>query len=283
MGDDRRDRRGSGLALRIIAGACLFVTLFALGFLACAAPATTHALSSATSEFDSSPYAHDELIMLADDTRALTVDVHPDGWDAAQERMSMDIVAAAQTSASDQSSQHARWNPLIGRVDIANVDASDPDACMQAVAQMSQVSDRFALDADAFSHLHDCNRIITAAYPILLAIACVAILGLIRLFRASEIDFSRTVVISVWTLIAFMGACAIACVIDFDGFFAAFHGVFFPQGNWTFSARSLLITMLPTDFWIGMGAVWLTTTIVACIVMLVIAHRVTLRARKVRH
>lgn len=49
--------------------------------------------------------------------------------------------------------------------------------------------------------------------------------------------------------------------IDFEGLFAVFHSLFFAQGSWVFSADSLLITMYPEPFWIGMGAIWLATTI----------------------
>jgi gltX_bact: glutamyl-tRNA synthetase len=42
-------------------------------------------------------------------------------------------------------------------------------------------------------------------------------------------------------------------VADFNGFFAAFHSLFFASGTWTFSYDSLLITMYPPEFLDGDG------------------------------
>ena len=57
-------------------------------------------------------------------------------------------------------------------------------------------------------------------------------------------------------------ALVVWAVMDFNGFFTAFHSVFFPQGNWTFSATSLLITMYPEHFWVGMGIIWVISSLV---------------------
>jgi uncharacterized membrane protein len=48
----------------------------------------------------------------------------------------------------------------------------------------------------------------------------------------------------------------IAAVTDFESFFAAFHGVFFASGTWTFPYDSLLIRLFPEPFWIASGAAW---------------------------
>ena len=58
-------------------------------------------------------------------------------------------------------------------------------------------------------------------------------------------------------VVAVFALLAAWVVVDFNGFFAAFHSLFFANGTWTFSYDSLLITMYPPEFWIGMGAVWL--------------------------
>lgn len=59
-------------------------------------------------------------------------------------------------------------------------------------------------------------------------------------------------------------------VVDFNGFFAAFHSLFFASGTWTFSYDSLLITMYPPEFWMGMGAVWLAATGLLSILAIVV-------------
>ena len=74
-------------------------------------------------------------------------------------------------------------------------------------------------------------------------------------------------------LVVALAAAGLWAALDFNGLFAAFHGVFFPQGNWTFGIDSLLICMYPLGFWMGMGAVWLVTTLVACIICLAAGRR----------
>ena len=74
-------------------------------------------------------------------------------------------------------------------------------------------------------------------------------------------------------LAAFMAMCAIWAAVDFNGFFGVFHAVLFPQGNWTFPADSLLICMLPLNFWVSMGALWLAVTVLACIIAMLLGKR----------
>ena len=69
-------------------------------------------------------------------------------------------------------------------------------------------------------------------------------------------------VLGAFALIGLWGA------LDFNGLFAAFHGALFPQGNWTFPSDTLLITMYPLDFWVGMAALWLGTTAMMAILSL---------------
>ena len=71
-------------------------------------------------------------------------------------------------------------------------------------------------------------------------------------------------------VIAVFALLALWVTIDFNGFFAAFHSLFFSAGTWTFSYDSLLICMYPPDFWISMGAVWLVTTLAGCLICLII-------------
>ena len=54
-------------------------------------------------------------------------------------------------------------------------------------------------------------------------------------------------------VVAVFALLAAWVVVDFNGFFAAFHSLFFANGTWTFSYDSLLITMYPPEFWIRDG------------------------------
>lgn len=48
----------------------------------------------------------------------------------------------------------------------------------------------------------------------------------------------------------------VAGIVDFDGLFAGFHGVFFESGTWTFPYDSLLIQLFPEQFWAVSAALW---------------------------
>ena len=64
-----------------------------------------------------------------------------------------------------------------------------------------------------------------------------------------------------WLGLAVLVVLGLWGVIDFNGLFAAFHSLFFVDGTWTFNYDSLLISMYPIDFWMGMGAVWVGSAI----------------------
>ncbi|NPD31513.1 DUF1461 domain-containing protein [Eggerthellaceae bacterium zg-1084] len=61
-----------------------------------------------------------------------------------------------------------------------------------------------------------------------------------------------------------LAALGLWAAIDFMGLFTAFHQVFFAQGTWTFSARSLLICALPTELWMTLGGIWLAGMLALC-------------------
>jgi integral membrane protein (TIGR01906 family) len=56
--------------------------------------------------------------------------------------------------------------------------------------------------------------------------------------------------------LALVGVAAVAARTDFGSFFAAFHGLFFTSGTWTFPYDSLLIRLFPEPFWAASGAAW---------------------------
>ena len=55
-----------------------------------------------------------------------------------------------------------------------------------------------------------------------------------------------------FVLIAVVG---VAALIDFDGFFVAFHGVFFEGDSWQFDDTDTLLRLYPETFWIVASAV----------------------------
>ncbi|MDP2183342.1 MAG: DUF1461 domain-containing protein [Actinomycetota bacterium] len=119
------------------------------------------------------------------------------------------------------------------------------------------VGARSGFDASATAHLDDvravmeATRLATGLSAALLAVWMLAafvsrrwrvVTGALR--AAAGIAVSGTVL-----------ASAIAA-LDFDRFFAGFHGLFFETGTWTFPADTLLVQLFPEAFWVAAGVAW---------------------------
>ncbi len=268
--------RGGALANTAAALACvaLAVTLVAAGFGACCLPVTTQLLSQATSNFEDTPYAPAQLTALAVATRDFTVDDYGRsslGTQGAQDVLAQRILDAAREASGEQSPVRGRWSQAARDV-VENPPSASP--AQVAFTALAGVGDAYALDRDAVSHLEDCNRLVRTAVPMLwgaAALAAALLIALVATGRRRAAGGALTVAPAV--LVVALAAAGLWAALDFNGLFAAFHGVFFPQGNWTFGIDSLLICMYPLGFWMGMGAVWLVTTLVACIICLAAGRR----------
>lgn len=119
------------------------------------------------------------------------------------------------------------------------------------------VGGRPGFDTAAVSHLTDVRKVLRGA-----AIATGLLAGIVTVWiaiqlgrrrvgdiakalsDAAKIDLGLVVILSAWA------------VFDFEGFFSAFHGMFFSAGTWTFPYDSLLIELFPEGFWIAAGISW---------------------------
>ena len=114
----------------------------------------------------------------------------------------------------------------------------------------------------AIEHLDDVFGVLATAEPVVLGVFIAAVLTAVGVGCASgRRTFGTVLLCAGLGTIALFAILGIWAAIDFEGLFAVFHSLFFAQGSWVFSADSLLITMYPEPFWIGMGAIWLATTI----------------------
>ena len=263
-----------------IASVILAITLFAAGFGVCCLPFTTQLLSQATSDTEHAPYTPEQLTTLAIATRSFTVDDYGRstyGDVGAETALANAILQAAQSASAEGSTVADRWNtPARTAVESAASSNATSDAIFGTLAA---VSDNYALDADAVSHLQDCNVLIRTATPWLWACAVASFLVLAVLHLANKRNprctrtAARICTIAPCVLLVLLAAAAAWAATDFNGFFSAFHGVFFPQGNWTFSYDSLLICMYPIRFWMGMGAIWAAMTVLCCIASLALGRK----------
>ena len=269
----------------------LAFVLFTAGFFVCQLPITTHILSQNTSNYEDSPYALDDLNALAMASRDYTVDPRPAGASAEETHTTFNTVLmnAATHSATRylnvgktdtnelNQAKKQTWTSMMDKLGKSRPnDAFGQEDVNAVAAKMAAVGDSFALNDEAFSHLDDCNALINRIVPMVpiagaIALACFVLLLVLRRWRA----LARMLTIAPLILIVAFAFMASWAIVDFSSFFASFHGIFFPQGNWTFSYESLLICMYPSAFWMAMGALWLAGTAIASIIVLAIGLKFT--------
>lgn len=119
------------------------------------------------------------------------------------------------------------------------------------------VDGRPGFDSAMVSHLRDVRELIAgvrfaAGVVAVLVAIWLAVQGLRA--RPDLVAFAFTT--SAIVCVAVIALAAAGALTDFDTFFRAFHGVFFPGGNWSFPADALLIEIFPEMFWAAAGAVW---------------------------
>lgn len=229
-------------AAAIVAAIALAITFVAAGFAACAAfPQTTEILANAFSGMDNpdTPFSHDELVQAAVATRDYTV------------------------GSNDRDVIFSELHAINKSAETPYAEAS-PD-------ELASAPEAYTLDADALSHLDDVYGVVVVARIALIIIALLAVAACahvgVRVGRRALGGVCMAAGIGVLAVFALL---TVWVLVDFYSFFAAFHSLFFADGTWTFSYESLLITLYPPAFWMGMGGVWLATTALLSILGIVI-------------
>ena len=146
--------------------------------------------------------------------------------------------------------------------DLKNInDIQATTAATNSQNMQETVGEEYRLDSAAISHLDDCYALMQAVRIPLIVVAALAVAALAHVgVRCGRRHVGRALLCAGALTLALFLAAGAAALIDFNAFFSFFHGLFFPQGNWTFWYRSLLICSLPEGFWMGMGIIWLATT-----------------------
>lgn len=231
------------MTARVVATATLAVLLATAGLFVCSARTTTALLAQAASNEADSPYDKEALVGLAVLTRDYTVD-------GAERAATLDTIAQAAS-------------------DIAPSVAESGDKA----AALAALGERYTLTDDALDHLDDVYGVLVGARWAIAAIAAACIAAAAHVYiRCGKKEFGTVLYRAAIAVVVVFAALAAWVVVDFNGFFAAFHSLFFADGTWTFSWDSLLICMYPPAFWLGMGAVWLAVTVAACAVCFIMGR-----------
>ncbi len=250
----------------VISAAALAVSLIAAGFAACAVPdVSTKALASVYSTDDASPFTKDELVAAAVQTKHYTIDDNDKAAAYATIAAINAQEARAGTAGKGAPKIDATANYAAGELSGEQVAALE--------AAFDAASERYVLTRDAVSHLDDVFDVVQAAKWWLLAAVVAACVGCTATaFRGGKRLLGRVLAGAGVSVLAVFVLLAAWVAIDFDGFFAQFHSLFFAAGTWTFSWDSLLICMYPPEFWVGMGVIWLVVTVACCGVCITIGR-----------
>ena len=247
-----------------VTAVALAVALVALGFAACILPPVTHGLSSMFAKDDISPFSRAQLVQVADATRDYSFGAHDE---TALYRAIYEVDAAFQKSLLDAGGTVPTDFPKIDRVNSTS-------SLTQLKSASEGASELYCYAPATVAHLDDCYKLAASAFPWIIVAAAVAFVGLAfagvtgRKRRVGSIVFSAGIIV----VVAF-AALGIWAAVNFDSFFRTFHQLFFSQGNWEFPYDSLLICSLPTEFWMGMGVVWLLVTLFAAVFAIVFGRR----------
>lgn len=224
-------------------------------------------LSRLFSNFEASAYLPDDTTELAVATRDYTVQNHSAGEAAASAELAKKVLAAVATSSAKDSPKANMWK---------GIELTESKTPIVQMYELAAIDSKYALGPSELSHLQDCNKLIRLAIPILVVIAVVALAsGIFLGASAGKRSFGHALVAAPAVLLVALIGVGIWALVDFYGFFGTFHELFFPQGNWTFPAESLLICMLPTPFWIGMVALWACVSIFLTFVAVFVGRRLS--------
>ncbi len=253
--------RGIIAAVTAIALAVVFV---AVGLAACMAPPVTQSLSNMFAKDGLSPYDRSQLVQVADATRDFSFGTHDE---RALYRTIYQVCKEYEQKIADAGGVVPSDFPKLDRV-------TDMTSLPQLKSAFAGASELYCYSENTVSHLDDCYKLIARAFPWLIVALGVAIVGLVftgvvgRKHALGSVLFSAGILV----VVAFV-ALGVWAAVDFNGFFRMFHQLFFSQGNWEFPYDSLLICALPTEFWMGMGAVWLVVAIVMSVLSIVIGRK----------
>jgi integral membrane protein (TIGR01906 family) len=123
------------------------------------------------------------------------------------------------------------------------------------------VDGRDGFDESSVSHLADVRSVIAGA-----RVATGVAAGVLASAIVLALSWRRWRVLGAglrcgsYAIAASVGLLGVMGLVDFEGLFARFHGVFFESGTWTFSSDSLLIQLFPEPFWIVSAVGWTVLT-----------------------
>lgn len=202
-------------------------------------PAITDNLSRATATVDIAKFNRDQLVNMANKTRAFV---------------------ASETERND----------LYGTIEQINKEANTQYANNEG-ADFAAVDEQYSLDSKNISHLQDVRDLfanVKIAFTIC-GVGAIIFLVLIFIFCGRS-AFGRALMWSGLLILAILIILGVWAIIDFNSMFNWLHSLFFKGGTWLFSENSLMICMYPTAFWVGMASICVGTSLIASLILIIV-------------
>ena len=138
---------------------------------------------------------------------------------------------------------------------------------------------QIAITNDALAHLLDVRGVFIGLEVATTLATLLLVLSLVVLLKFGGLRvLSKPLLIGAAIPLAIALLLAAAIWIDFSGFFAALHSLFFAAGSWVFPADSLLIRALPQAFWLSCALIWAGAMALLCVSCLLLGIGVLSRA-----
>ena len=226
----------------IITGVCLFVALLGVGFAAVTyLPVVSGILTGFNCTDSVSPYDKTQLVEISQATREYTAGSHD----------SDTLMTVIQQKNKEISSGYENMS----------------------LEELKTAPEQYTLTTSQLAHLDECNTIFNIARILIIVVTVLMLAGTFFVgITGSSYNVGLVYMVASVAALLTIVAVGVWALSNWDGFFQTFHSVLFANGNWTFSADSLLICMYPEGFWISMGIAWGITTILCSILFFLVGR-----------
>lgn len=250
-------KRTIDIAIAAITTLLLAFGLFGSGLVVCMMPQTTQLLGNNFSGWDDATYPQETMEELAEAVRSFSIDNTGRQLleNTVKGALAQNFPEVEQGIQTGNTGQNVGGNLAAGGLGIGN-----PISI-------------YTLPDSALDHLQDCIPIFTTSRITIVLSLVFALVGVILLIIRRRRKLAGWIMFA--TSLAVIGIIAVLGIwafVDFDSLFTELHALFFSGGTWLFPADSLLITLFPEAFWMGMGITWVLISLIACLIVCLIGR-----------
>lgn len=245
-------KRTLDIVIGALSALLLAFGLFGSGLVVCMMPQTTQLLGDNFSGWDEATYPQETMEELAEAVRSFSIDDTGRQLleSTVSEALSQNFPEIERAIQTGNTGQNVAGNLHAGGLGVGNLISI------------------YTLPSSALDHLQDCIPIFVTARIMIVLSLVFALVGILLLILRRRRKLAGWIMfVTPLAVIGITTALGIWAFVDFDSLFTKLHSLFFANGTWLFPADSLLITLFPEGFWMGMGIVWVVVSIIACLIV----------------